>query len=103
MKATPCPGTALCCSNLAFESTFSFQCRAGFLPEGSVNDPCRVLGDLLVISGSFLKLPLIYGSPCPFHAVLALKGCLTNLKHCWSKTDPKEPPVGASQLCSKSC
>lgn len=105
MQAGPCLDTALCCSDHAFESIFSSQCRGEFLLEGSVSDPCYVLGDLLLISGSFLKLLLIYGSPCPFHTVQALKSCLTNLKYCWSKTDPKWQPfsVGAFQLCSKSC
>lgn len=67
MKAAPCPSTALCCSDCAFERSFSFQCRAGFLLEGFVSDPCHVLGEFIIISGSFLKLPLIYSSPCPFH------------------------------------
>lgn len=62
-KAAPCPAT-MC---PAFESSFSFQCIVGFLLEGFVNDPCHVLGDLLVISGSFLKFPFIYSSLCPFH------------------------------------
>lgn len=70
MKAASCPGTT--CP--AFPSSFCFQHRVGFLLEGFVSDPCHVLGDLLVISGSFLKLPLIYSSPCPFHLPRPSKG-----------------------------
>lgn len=51
--------------------------------------PCHVLGDLLVTSGSFLKLSLIYGSLRSFLATQAFKGGLKNLKYRWSKTDPK--------------
>lgn len=65
-EATPCLGTTLCCSEHAFESTFPFQWRARFLQERSLNDSCHVLGDLLVISGSFLRLILITAPHAPF-------------------------------------
>lgn len=70
-----------------------------------MSDPYHVLGDLLVTSGSFLKLSLIYGSPRSFLATQAFKGGLTNLNYCWSKTDPKGQwfSLGISQLCRKSC
>lgn len=90
---------------LCFCKYFTFQSRAGFPQDGSVSDPYHVLGDLLVTSGSFLKLSLIYGSPRSFLATQAFKGGLTNLNYCWSKTDPKGQwfSLGISQLCSKSC
>lgn len=66
-QATPCLGTTLCCSEHAFESIFPLQWRVRFFQEGPLNDSCHVLWDLLVISGSFLRLTLIYSSPFSFH------------------------------------
>lgn len=73
-QTTPCLGTTFCCSKHAFESTFPFLWRSRFLQKGSLNDSCHVLGDLLVISGSFLRLTLIYSSPCSFHLTRPSKG-----------------------------
>lgn len=58
--------TPLCCFEHAFESTFLFQGRARFVQERPLNDSCHVLGDLLVISGSFLRLALITAPHAPF-------------------------------------
>lgn len=77
-KETRCrllPARAMHCAGLTMllKVLFLFS-EEGFLWEGSMGGPCRVLGDLLVISGSFLKLPLIYSSIRSFHLPRPSKG-----------------------------